>query len=51
MSDFQAALLLMSAACAAMALLLRRQGALSPIGVTAALAVNAVITGFLYWAQ
>ncbi|HRQ82494.1 MAG TPA: hypothetical protein PKZ97_15385 [Azospirillaceae bacterium] len=51
MTDFQAALLLMSAACAAMALLLRRQGALSPIGMAAALAVNAAITGFLYWAQ
>lgn len=51
MTDFQAALLLMSAACAVVALMLRRQGALSPIGMTAALAVNAVITGFLYWAQ
>lgn len=51
MSDFQAALLLMSAACAGVAVLLRRQGALSPIGMTAALAVNAAITGFLYWGQ
>lgn len=51
MTEVQAVLLLMGGACAAMAILLRRQGALTPTGMTAALAATALITGFLYWAQ
>jgi hypothetical protein len=51
MSDFQVALLLMGSACAGMGFFMYGKGALGRAGLIAVLAVDAAITGFLYFAQ